>query len=109
MFPCTLIEALECQLEDFPRLRYHGKLLRGLGDRFVTLQAEESKLQTVNFVHWDKVKKNPIIYLAGETRGYWENLPFLCIEKTTRCKETIKTKGITLSVPVFSLSLSLSL
>lgn len=101
---CTVIEALECQLEDFPRLRYHGKLLRGLGDRFVTLQAEESKLQTVNFVHWDKVKKNPIIYLAGETRGYWENLPFLCIEKTTRCKETIKTKDVHKSHPKLTFS-----
>lgn len=103
--PCTTFEALKCQLEDFPRLRYHGKLLRGLGDRFVTLQAEEPGLNSVNFVHWDKVKKNPIVYLAGETRGHWENLPFLSVDKTTRQKETLKNKGITIqNVPIFSLN-----
>lgn len=102
--PCTTFEALECQLEDFPRLRYHSKLLRGLGDRFVTLQAEESQLKSVNFVHWDKVKKNPIIYLAGETRGHWEILPFLSIEKITKYKETFKTKDVNKPHPKLTFS-----
>eukprot|EP00105_Crassostrea_gigas_P019344 XP_011437805.1 PREDICTED: uncharacterized protein LOC105335550 [Crassostrea gigas] len=100
----TTFEALKCQIEDFPRLRYHGKLLRGLGDRFVSLQAEEPRLNSVNFVHWDKVEKNPIIYLAGETRGHWENLPFLSVDKTTRQKETLKTKDVHKSHPKLKFS-----
>lgn len=89
---CTTLDAMKCQLEDFPRLRYHTKLLRGLGDRFVTLQDIEPQLKNVNFVHWDKVKNNPIIYLAGETKYHRENLPFL--SKTTHFVEKFIFKDL---------------
>ena len=60
-------DAVECQLKEFPRLRYHSKLIKGLGDRFTKLQSEVPGLNILLFEHWSQTRDNPIIYLAGET------------------------------------------
>ncbi|XP_056018026.1 uncharacterized protein LOC125679617 isoform X1 [Ostrea edulis] len=61
------LDAVECRITDFPRLRYHNKLMKGLGDRFTELfQGDVQHVRFKDFVHWKQTNENPTIYLAGQ-------------------------------------------
>ncbi|XP_061197608.1 uncharacterized protein LOC133205754 [Saccostrea echinata] len=81
-------DALECQCREFPRLRYHNKLVRGLADRFAKLQTEISELKIIDFIHWKQTNENPVIYVAGKNLG--KSFSFV----SKRREEKITIRGI---------------
>lgn len=84
------LDVVECRITDFPRLRYHNKLMKGLGDRFTELfQGDVQHVRFKDFVHWKQTNENPTIYLAGQDLDRKYSL----VSKYKRHRVNIGTKG----------------